>query len=333
MLDIDPADSRRSKGRLQPGRMFLVDTDARPDRRRRGDQGASSPAEHPYDDWLHAGLDPPRGPARARARRAHHGLRRPAASRPSATPRRSCGCCSPRWRAPAPSRSARWAPTPRSRRCRTARGCSSTTSASCSRRSPTRRWTPSARSSSPASATPSAPSQQPARPTPASCRQLVLPFPVIDNDELAKIVHINADGDLPGYRDRDGHAASTGSPAAATALRERARRDLRRGVRRRSRTARGSSCSPTGDSTADLAPIPSLLLTGAVHHHLIREKTRTQVGLVVEAGDVPRGAPRRAAHRLRRRRGQPLPGHGERRGPGPRRRPHRRSTPRRPSRT
>ena len=40
------------------------------------------------------------------------------------------------------------------------------------------------------------------------------------------------------------------------------------------------------DSTAELAPIPSLLLTGAVHHHLVREKTRTQVGLVVEAGDV-----------------------------------------------
>ncbi|MGN6576111.1 MAG: glutamate synthase-related protein, partial [Nocardioides sp.] len=28
------------------------------------------------------------------------------------------------------------------------------------------------------------------------------------------------------------------------------------------------------------------MLTGAVHHHLVREKTRTQVGLVVEAGDV-----------------------------------------------
>ena len=39
-------------------------------------------------------------------------------------------------------------------------------------------------------------------------------------------------------------------------------------------------------SNADSAPIPSLLLTAAVHHHLVREKTRTQVGLVVEAGDV-----------------------------------------------
>ena len=39
-------------------------------------------------------------------------------------------------------------------------------------------------------------------------------------------------------------------------------------------------------STQELAPIPSLLLTGAIHHHLVREKTRTQVGLLVEAGDV-----------------------------------------------
>ena len=35
-----------------------------------------------------------------------------------------------------------------------------------------------------------------------------------------------------------------------------------------------------------LAPIPSLLLTGAVHHHLIREGTRTLAGLVVESADA-----------------------------------------------
>src|SRR4029078_12958155 len=34
---------------------------------------------------------------------------------------------------------------------------------------------------------------------------------------------------------------------------------------------------------------PSLLLTSAVHHHLVREKSRTKVGLVVEAGDVREG--------------------------------------------
>jgi hypothetical protein len=32
----------------------------------------------------------------------------------------------------------------------------------------------------------------------AACRKVVLPFPVLDNDELAKLVHIAADGDLPG---------------------------------------------------------------------------------------------------------------------------------------
>lgn len=37
---------------------------------------------------------------------------------------------------------------------------------------------------------------------------------------------------------------------------------------------------------SDHAPIPSLLATAAVHHHLIRKGLRGQVGLVIEAGDV-----------------------------------------------
>ena len=37
---------------------------------------------------------------------------------------------------------------------------------------------------------------------------------------------------------------------------------------------------------SDHAPIPSLLATAAVHHHLIRKGLRGQVGIVVEAGDV-----------------------------------------------
>jgi glutamate synthase (NADPH/NADH) large chain len=39
-------------------------------------------------------------------------------------------------------------------------------------------------------------------------------------------------------------------------------------------------------SSDELAPIPSLLLVSAVHHHLIRERTRTRVGLVVETGEA-----------------------------------------------
>ncbi len=120
--------------------------------------------------------------------------------------------------------------------------------------------------------------------TPAHCRQLVLDFPVLHNDELAKIVHVNADGDLPGYRTATikGLYRVTGG---GEALRERLEEIF----------AEVSAAIAAGahvvvlsdrDSTAELAPIPSLLLVSAVHHHLIREKTRTQVGLLVEAGDV-----------------------------------------------
>ena len=35
-------------------------------------------------------------------------------------------------------------------------------------------------------------------PIPASCRQIVLPYPVINDQDLAKIVHINDEGNLPG---------------------------------------------------------------------------------------------------------------------------------------
>src|SRR5205085_1751183 len=40
------------------------------------------------------------------------------------------------------------------------------------------------------------------------------------------------------------------------------------------------------DSDPEWAPIPSLLMTSAVHHHLIREKLRSRAGLVVEVGDA-----------------------------------------------
>ena len=42
---------------------------------------------------------------------------------------------------------------------------------------------------------------------------------------------------------------------------------------------------------ADWAPIPSLLATAAVHHHLVREGLRTEVGIIVESGE-----PREVAH-------------------------------------
>jgi glutamate synthase (NADPH/NADH) large chain len=121
-------------------------------------------------------------------------------------------------------------------------------------------------------------------PGPASCRQIVLPYPVIDSDDLAKILSIDADGDMPGfkavrvsglYRVADG---GKGLKARLTEICRHVSEAIEDGVRILVLSDR--------DSTEDLAPIPSLLLTAAVHQHLVRERTRTQVALVVETGDA-----------------------------------------------
>ena len=120
--------------------------------------------------------------------------------------------------------------------------------------------------------------------SPFHARQLVLDFPVIDNDELAKIVHINVDGDLPGYATvviKGLYDVAGGGAALKTRL-EAIFAEVSAAIVAGARFVVLSD----RDSTRDLAPIPSLLLCSAVHHHLIREKTRTQVGLIVEAGDV-----------------------------------------------
>ncbi|MCZ7430707.1 glutamate synthase large subunit [Streptomyces sp. WMMC1477] len=121
-------------------------------------------------------------------------------------------------------------------------------------------------------------------PNAASCRSVTLPFPVIDNDELAKLIHINADGDRPGMKATtlSGlYRVSGGGRSLADRLEEICRETD-------AAIAGGARIIVLSDrhSDAEHAPIPSLLLTSAVHHHLIRTKQRTQVGLLVEAGDV-----------------------------------------------
>ena len=72
-----------------------------------------------------------------------------------------------------------------------------------------------------------------------------------------------------------------------------------------------------------MAPIPSLLSVAAVHHHLVRDRTRTKVGLVVEAGDAREVHHMAALVGLRRRRDQPVHGVRVDRGHGRPRRDHR----------
>ncbi|MDR1293891.1 MAG: glutamate synthase subunit alpha, partial [Bifidobacteriaceae bacterium] len=120
---------------------------------------------------------------------------------------------------------------------------------------------------------------------PDHARKLVLPFPVIDNDDLAKIVRIDR------YREGSASFSSTiirglypvaGGGAGLAARLEEIFAEVDSAI------AAGVSFIVLSDreSNAELAPIPSLLLTSAVHHHLLRNHTRTQTELVLEAGDV-----------------------------------------------
>ena len=89
---------------------------------------------------------------------------------------------------------------------------------------------------------PSGPRPTCSRPGPESCRQLALPFPIIDNDELAKIIHANDDGEFPGLRGARRARVCTASPAAGWRCERALDGDLLARCRRRSTTAPASSC-------------------------------------------------------------------------------------------
>ncbi|TMC50027.1 MAG: glutamate synthase large subunit [Chloroflexi bacterium] len=114
---------------------------------------------------------------------------------------------------------------------------------------------------------------------PAQARRLEMPHPILTNADLAKIRHVTQ-RDFPAitlpivFHRHDGEA---GLEKALDRLCRKASKAI----------ADGHTVIVLSDRTADAAhvPIPSLLATGAMHHHLIREGTRTGVGLVVESGE------------------------------------------------
>ncbi|MCU1442132.1 MAG: glutamate synthase large subunit [Cryobacterium sp.] len=117
---------------------------------------------------------------------------------------------------------------------------------------------------------------------PEHARQVVLDFPVIDNDELAKIQHIDTS---PGSRTtttiRGLYRFDEGRDALANRITA-----VCREVDDAIEAGAHFIVLSDRDSNKDLAPIPSLLMIAAVHHHLIRTENRMKVGIVVEAGDV-----------------------------------------------
>ncbi|MFL0579064.1 glutamate synthase large subunit [Dietzia sp. 179-F 9C3 NHS] len=119
-------------------------------------------------------------------------------------------------------------------------------------------------------------------PGPDSCRQIRLENPILGNTELTTLM---AAGDThPGLRAvtvQGLYNVAHGGRGLRIAL-DRIHREVSRAIED------GATIVVLSDRESDErnAPIPSLLLTAAVHHHLVREKTRTRVGLVVESGDA-----------------------------------------------
>ncbi|MFF3752169.1 glutamate synthase large subunit [Streptomyces sp. NPDC002018] len=281
VLDIDPAKVVR-KGRLQPGRMFLVDTAEH--RIIEDDEiKADLAAEKPYQDWLEAGeIELEDLPEREHIVHTHASVTRrqqtfgyteeelrvllAPMARTGAEPIGSMGTDSP-----IAALSAR----PRLLFDYFTQLFAQVTNPPLD--AIREELVTSLRSSL-------GPQGNLLEPAAASCRSVTLPFPVIDNDELAKLVHINADGDMPGMKAAtlSGlYRVGGGGEALAARIEEIC-------AETDAALESGARIIVLSDrhSDAEHAPIPSLLLTAAVHHHLIRTKQRTQVGLLVEAGDV-----------------------------------------------
>ena len=115
--------------------------------------------------------------------------------------------------------------------------------------------------------------------TPEHCRQLRLETPILTNGQMAQIKAIHSGAlrtaTLPiRYRVHEGGA---GLRAALDELCEAAVAAVEGGA--------GILVLSDRDVDAEHAPIPSLLAVGAVHHHLIREGLRTRCGLVLESGE------------------------------------------------
>ncbi|HWB08503.1 MAG TPA: glutamate synthase large subunit [Pirellulales bacterium] len=116
--------------------------------------------------------------------------------------------------------------------------------------------------------------------TPDQCRLLRLEQPILTNAELAAIQAL----DRPGYKAR---TLSMLFPRAEGPVGlQRRMRELRREASQA--IAEGVTLLILSDRgvNADMVPIPALLATSGVHHHLIREQTRTHCGLIVETGDA-----------------------------------------------
>jgi glutamate synthase (NADPH/NADH) large chain len=118
------------------------------------------------------------------------------------------------------------------------------------------------------------------KPEPESCRQIKINSAIVNNEELARLRHVDEHGfrsiSVPMLFDVD--SGGRGLARALEDLQNRASEAVAEGYTILILSDRGVNFK--------LAPIPSLLATAAIHHHLVREGTRNRAALVIESGDA-----------------------------------------------
>ncbi len=117
-------------------------------------------------------------------------------------------------------------------------------------------------------------------PTEFACRQIKLERPILTNEEMAKLSHI----DTPHFKAQilpmlfEIDRGEEGLKSALDDLMAAADAAIADGVNVLVLSDRGAN--------PQQAPVPALLATAGLHHHLIRKRTRTQVALLVETGEA-----------------------------------------------
>lgn len=118
--------------------------------------------------------------------------------------------------------------------------------------------------------------------TPEHAKQLVLDYPILTNDELARIKNINRGNDIGKAVTISGlYRVDQGAKALEARLDAMAQE-----IDQALEDGATFIILSDRDSNRELAPIPSLLSISAMHHHLIRKGTRSRAGIVVECGDA-----------------------------------------------
>ncbi len=116
-------------------------------------------------------------------------------------------------------------------------------------------------------------------PRPDSCRQIKLKSPILSNEELAKLRHVN----------RRGFMSVTlpilYNPSEGGKGLEKAMEELYKAANEA--ISHGANILILSDRSIgrDKAPIPALLAVAGLHHHLIREGSRTRMSIVLESGE------------------------------------------------